>query len=1383
MKQIIQFLILLLFGINVLPAQSTVGFNHIDNEDGLSGNSVLTILQDYEGFMWFGTRYGLNRYDGYEIVNYYSIPNNTNTINNNHVNKIFEDSNNNLWILTNNGISKYDRLNDVFTRVVINDNNSFITNNIWIDMLEDEQGNMYLLNPDYFVKLKSSKTNAVAFEIIEHVNFIDNRAKCMYINKSGMLWIGTKKGVFIFDNDKLTKYNLKLNNINVNYIYPLKNGMLAFATENSGLVLLNEINQSTKVYKYNKNNENSLINNRVRSVFESEKGNIWIGTREGLSIFNQISGKIQNFIHKSINSKSISDNSIKTIYGDNQGGIWLGTYAGGVDYYHKQNSKFEHVKKDFTKQNTISSDKVSYLFKDKQSILWLGTEGRGLNKIDEKNGTIVPYSNYTGYYGAIDNIKSITEGEYPYLWLGTNGGLSRFNRETGEFNNYFHNPLDSNSISHNQIHSVIYDSGTLWIGTNGGGLNKYNINNNKFYSYKKVDNTNGIISNNINYLLKQKNGGIWLGTESGIDFILPDCESFNRSDEFLNFQEKLPVNKIIVLFIDNHNYLWIGTEGRGLFCVNTNSYDYQNITDNIDGFGKIIYGIEQDDDENIWVSTNKGLSKLTIEYSADSISLTRVNNYLKNDGLQGNQFSYRSSLKDEDGKIYFGGIHGYNAFYPKHISETIATPHVIFTNFEINYQKVKANQPNSPLKNDITQTKNITLNYDQQPVSITFAGQNYINPKNTYYSYMLVGADDDWIKSGKQRTLTYTHIKEGDYELRVKASDNNNEWGDNFSSLKIKVLPPYWRTWWAYIIYLLLTFAVISGVLIYSFKWLRLKNKLILEKLSKIKEQELHENKLRFFTDVSHELRTPLTLIISPLEKLVEDSKDSLRFNKEVKAIERNSKKMLLLIDQLLDLRKFEKGHAKLEIAEGNITRFIKETTLPFRELALAKGFAFSFTSSADDISLWFDRAKMEIVIHNLLSNAFKAIITDGNIEVRLSVIENANKKGDQKSFVKIEVEDNGKGIPKKYVDNIFNRFYQLKPNNNKTANSSGIGLELAMRMVKLHNGEINVISNEATKTKLGKTIFTILIPKTTHLQNNAQVAESNLSVNKKETFTTELLMSEYDDFEGDINNNTLEEILDFDTDKPILLVVEDEKEVRDFVAGLFTNNYKVKTAINGKDGWESIIKEIPDIIISDIMMPEIDGLELCRMIKLDKRTSHIPIILLTARTSVTFKYEGMETGADDYISKPFSAKYLAMRVKILLQQRKQIQDHFFRNSIIQPKELGISTLDQTLIKNAIHYIEENIDNPQLSVESLSLHLGLSRVHLYRKLKGITNITAIEFIRNIRLKRAAQLFEAGNHSIKEVRYNVGIGDATNFRSSFKKLYGVNPSEYIKQLSK
>jgi len=1383
MKQIIQFIFLLLFGFNVLPAQNTVGFKHIDNEDGLSGNSVLTIHQDYEGFMWFGTRYGLNKYDGYEIVNYYNIPNNTNTINSNHVNKIFEDSNNNLWVLTNNGICKYDRLNDVFIRVEITDDSSFLTNNIWVDMLEDKQDNMYLLNPDYFVKLKSSKTNVAGFEIIKHVNFIDNRAKCMYINKNGTLWIGTKKGVFIFDNDKLTKYDLKLKNINVNDIYPLKNGILAFATENSGLVLLNEINETTKVYQYNKNNNNSLINNRVRSVFQSENGNIWIGTREGLSIFNQITGKFQNFIHKSINSKSISDNSIKTIYGDNQGGIWLGTYAGGVDYYHKQNSKFEHVKKDFTKQNTISSDKVSYLFKDKQSILWLGTEGRGLNRIDEENGTIVPYSNYTGYYGAIDNIKSITEGDYPYLWIGTNGGLSRFNRKTGEFKNYFHNPLDSNSISHNQIHSVIYDSGTLWIGTNGGGLNKYNINNNKFYSYKKVDNTNGIISNNINHLLKEKKGGIWLGTESGIDFLLSDGESFKRTAEFIKFQEKLPANKVIVLFIDNHNYLWIGTEGRGLYCINTNSFDYYNITDDIDDFGKIIYGIEQDDEENIWVSTNKGLSKLTIDYSADSISLIRVNNYLKNDGLQGNQFSYRSSLKDEDGKIYFGGIHGYNAFYPKQISETIATPHVKFTNFEINYQKVKANQPNSPLKTDITQTKNITLNYDQQPVSITFAGQNYINPKNTYYSYMLVGADDDWIKSGKQRTLTYTHIKEGDYELRVKASDNNNEWGDNFSSLKIKVLPPYWRTWWAYIIYLLFTFAVISGVLIYSFKWLRLKNKLILEKLSKIKEQELHENKLRFFTDVSHELRTPLTLIISPLEKLVEDSKDSLRFNKEVKAIERNSKKMLLLIDQLLDLRKFEKGHAKLEIAEGNITHFIKETTLPFRELALTKGFTFSFTSSADDVSLWFDRAKMEIVIHNLLSNAFKAIITDGKIEVRLSVIENTNKNGNLNLFVKIEVEDNGKGIPKKFIDNIFNRFYQLKPNNNKNANSSGIGLELAMRMVKLHNGEINVISTEATKTELGKTIFTILIPKTIHLQNNTQLVEDNESTNIRETFTTELLVSEYDDFEDDINNNTLEEILDFDTDKPILLVVEDNKEVRDFVAGLFTNNYNVKTAINGKDGWESIIKEIPDIIISDIMMPEIDGLELCRMIKLDKRTSHIPVILLTARTSVTFKYEGMETGADDYISKPFSAKYLAMRVKILLQQRKQIQDHFFRNSIIQPKELGISTLDQTLIKNAIHYIEENIDNPQLSVESLSLHLGLSRVHLYRKLKGITNISAIEFIRNIRLKRAAQLFEAGNHSIKEVRYNVGIGDATNFRSSFKKLYGVNPSEYIKQLSK
>ncbi len=1386
MRHILRLQILIFFFFsNFIISQNTVRFEHINDENGMSGNSVLTIIQDFQGFMWFGTRYGLNRYDGYSVRSYYSIPSDSSSINNNFINKIYEDNKNDLWIATNTGINRYNRSKDKFTRMTIENDSLNISSINCLDIVEDAYGNFWVFSSESLFQLKFPDEDSNIIKIKAQFHFNENRLKCVYIDESNKLLIGTKNGLYQLINGKVILREIIINgktryDLNINRIYAINHEKLALATENTGLIVLNKINNETKNYLYEKDNKNSLINNRVRTVFQDEDGKIWLGTREGLSVLNYQDESFTNYIHKSIDLKSISDNSVKVIYGDDSGGIWIGTYAGGINYYHKQNSKFKHIKRDFINPNTISSDKVSYIYKDKKNTLWIGTEGRGLNRVNEENGVVKSYSNFSGYFGAIDNVKAIAESDEQFLWIGTNGGLSRFDRYTGKFKNFFHNQTDSNSISYNQIHSVLYDSGVLWIGTNGGGLNKYLINENRFLSFKKGNNANDIISNNINHLLKDDKDGIWIGTENGIDYLLPDGKLFNRSYNFSQLQNKLLRNKILVLLNDDHDYLWIGTEGNGVFCVNKKNYKLQKIADSNELVGNIIYSIEQDNNSNIWVSTNKGLSSFSLNYNTDSIALARVYNYKKKDGLQGNQFSYRSSFKDKSGKLYFGGIHGYNTFYPDQIEKILTTPPVVFTNFEINYKKVGVDQKDTPLRVDITQTTEIDLKYSQQPFSITYAGLNYINPENTFYSYKLMGVDDDWIKSGKQRTLTYTQLKEGNYELRVKASDNNNEWSDNYTKLSIKILPPYWRTWWAYLGYLLLTLIIIGGILMYTNNWFHLKNRLTLEKLSKEKEHELHEKKIRFFTDVSHELRTPLTLIISPLEKLISDSGNNLRFNKDIKAIERNSKKMLLLINQLLDLRKFEKGHAKLEISKGNIARFIKETTLPFRELALDKGYDFKFKSSSTKIPLWFDRAKMEIIIYNLLSNAFKAIISDGKIEIRISEFEKNDKKGRLNSYVKIEVEDNGKGIPKKSIDNIFDRFYQLKENKKRNIDSSGIGLELTKRMIKIHNGEISVKSIEASKNQLGKTVFTVLIPIKNNYTSDDQVIVKNETSKKGSLYTTELLKTENCDFRIETENNTLDEILDFGTEKPVLMIIEDNNEVREFVSDLFKSNYKVRTAINGRDGWNKIVKIIPDIIISDVMMPEMDGLELCRIIKSDKRTCHIPIILLTARTSITFKYEGMETGADDYISKPFSAKYLAMRVKGLLQQRKLMQDHFFRNSVIQPKELGLTSVDETLLKKAIQYIEINLDNPQLSVENLSSHLGLSRVHLYRKLKSITNISAIEFIRNVRLKKAAQLFEIGNHSIKEVRYIVGISDATNFRNSFKKLYGVNPSDFIKQ---
>ncbi|MDO5980195.1 two-component regulator propeller domain-containing protein [Flavivirga spongiicola] len=1386
MLKVLKYVLFYLLSISVYSQNSDIKFDYIDDNNGLSSNSVLSISQDSLGFMWFATRYGLNRYDGYEVKTYYRNTEDENSISNNHINKVFKDSNHNLWVATKSGVNRYNKNFDSFTRLEIKNNALDFTNDYFIDIIEDSNKSIWLLSLASLVKCRTFDIKNANPKLESYHDLSTIKPKCLYVDKENTIWIGAEEGLFIIKNKRLSPYKL-INTkhtetiISINKIYELDNGELALATENAGLQVLNIKSQRIINYLRNdNNNENSLVNDRVRSIFESKKGDIWLGTRDGLSVLNHEKNRVTNFLHKSIDQNSISDNSIKDIFEDNAGGIWLATYAGGVNYYHPENSKFKHIKRDFINSNSLSSDKISFLYKDKGGVLWIGTEGSGINRYNEGNGVIKSYSNFPDHYEALDNIKAIAESNNQYLWLGTNGGLSKFDKETHTFTNFTNNPLDPNSLSYDQIHSILHDSGILWIGTNGGGLNKFDISKNTFQVFKSNDSESGIISDNINHLLQEKNGGLWIGTEAGIDFLLPDKLNFNRSDAFKQLQRKLNPSINNVLFSDDHNYLWIGTEGDGLISINKDKHSIQFYT-RADGLpGNIVYAIEQDKKSNIWISTNKGLSKLTLNYLKDSIELVKVNNFNKKDGLQGNLFSYRSSFKDRFGMMYFGGVKGYNTFYPSQILDTSSRPSVIFTDFKINYETIKPGDKKSPLVTDITKASNITLKYDQQPFSFTYAGLQFINPNNLYYSYQLEGIDDDWVIAGKERTLTYTRLHEGSYELRIKASDNLNQWGDDYTKIAITILPPPWRSWWAYLLYVFVSILALIFAIYYTNKWFQLKNILALEKLSKEKEHELHERKVKFFTDVSHELRTPLTLILTPLEKLMDETKNNLKFNKKIRIIQNNSRKMLLLINQLLDLRKFETGHVKLEIAEGNISKFIKETTLPFREMAKIKGMDFSYKPSKPHISFCFDRVKMEIIIYNLLSNAFKAISSHGSVEVRLEELSKKDELGDVRPFVKIEVEDNGKGIPEKYTKSIFDRFYQSENDTQLGVNSSGIGLELTKRMVKLHQGTITVFSKMPTDTTAGKTIFTIEIPQGNIDLESKPIKREHAKGNEQSLYKTELLKSELYDYQVESESRKFDEILSLGKDTPALLVVEDNKSISNLICDLFKDDFKVRTAYNGKEGWNKILENIPDIVISDIMMPEMDGLELCRMLKTDKRTCHIPVILLTARTSVTFKYEGMETGADDYVKKPFSTKYLSMRVKSLLHQRKLVQEHLFRNSVIQPKELGLNSTDEVLLTKAVKYIEENLDNPELSVENLSNHLGLSRVHFYRKIKSIANVTAVDFIKNVRLKKAIQLLESDSYSIKEVRYLTGFNDATYFRTSFKKLFGVNPSQYIKE---
>jgi len=1387
----------------VFSQQGALRFRHLVDKDGLSSNSVLSICQDYRGFMWFGTRDGLNRYDGYEFRVYKNDSDDSTSISDNNVNIVFEDSHENLWIGTGNGLNRFDRAKNRFFRVMPEKDRFSLSNEFVKTIHEDRKGNIWIGTSGGLNKL-----NVKSGIINQFISVLDkeNNAKILnvdniYEDSRGNLWIGARNGLYLFRNGKIEPYYLYTSGKDhhlewIRVILEDRRGDLWIATEQNGVFLLNYATKEIVNYIQEQDNKNSLINNRVRTIFEDWDGTIWFGTREGLSIFDPGTNKFRNYEHSKYDPSSLSHNSIRDITGDNAHGIWIATYAGGVNYYHRNNSIFIHIKEEFGTTNTLSYNKISYLCKDRESILWIGTEGRGLNRYNENQGTFHQFINSgSDRHNALDNIKSITEADNGILWLGTIGGLSRFNKQKIEFLNFIHDPADTNSLSFNQVHSTLIDcNGNLWIGTNGGGLDRYIPELNGFRHHRNSDDPSSLISNNINVLLEDSKGKLWIGTQAGLDCYDPDNDRFIEFPDISGRRRIMPSTRILALFEDSHRRFWIGTEGRGLLLLNRFDYSLRNFTEK-DGLpNNVVNAILEDNKSNLWISTNRGISRLSFNESlGDGETRVSIKNFNEIEGLQGLQFYPHSAFKDIEGRLYFGGINGYNVFFPEQISDTLTTPQVVFTDFKIKYVSAKIDEEGSPLVKDISETEKVTLNYFQREFSVTFAGLNYLNPENIYYSYRLKGVDDQWNYLGNQRTITFAYLTAGEYELMVQASDNPNSWGKDYSSVMIKVLSPPWKSWWAYLLYALIGTGIIVGILLYTYRWIRLKNELALELLNKEKEKELHQMKIRFFTDISHELRTPLTLILAPLEKLVSDLKENFRLRNQLMMIRRNGKKMLALINQLLDLRKFETGHMELQAARGNISRFIRETTLSFREIAKIRGIHFNYIASEPVIEAWYDRNKLEIVLYNLLSNAFKATKTGSKIEVKVSEVKRESEEFyelDEKNelpedigkFVKIIVEDCGKGMPPELLKQIFDRFYQIEAHETDGTISTGVGLELTKRMVELHRGVISVKSVEATNDKPGRTIFTILLPMGKSHLNPDQIIEDYRTSDDQSLYQKELLSSEVFVDQLEATAEDLDNIPDMIKDKPLMVVVEDNAEVCMFIRNLFKNKFKVHTACNGKEGWDVILKIVPDIIISDVMMPEMDGIELCRLVKTDKRTSHIPVILLTARTAVTFKYEGLETGADDYIHKPFSSEYLCIRVKNLIRQRQLMQEHFFRNSFLRPEDLAITSADEKILRKAIQKIENNIDDPDLNVDNLSRDIGLSRVHFYRKIKFLTNLTAVEFIRSIRLKKAAQLLEQGKLNVSEIRYMVGIQDAEYFRTSFKKQFGLTPKEYAKQNS-
>ena len=1335
-----------------LKENQALKFKQFSLAEGLSQSSVLCILQDREGFLWFGTRDGLNRFDGHNFINYRHNSQDTHSLSNNFIRSLFQDEQGDIWVGTMNGLNKFIPEENNFQRYSHKKDTLIKTKEIW-DITADKNQNIWLATNLGLEKI-NLKSNTITEYTENNKELSSNKIRSLCIQNKGDIWICNTENIDVFnsENHKHKTFLYPPSTIKKetdNYapvIYEDKEGTMWLGYQN-GLWFFNKETKDFQKFKIQTNTIQS-ISSEVRSVFQDYLGHLWVGTYTGLYIIDKDKTFIRHFQHQENNPSSLSQNSIYEIFEDTKKDIWIGTYAGGINYYDRNYDLFKSFTAGLTKSK-LNYKVVSSIAEDEHQNLWIGTEGGGINFYNKSTQLFEYYTHDSKNPNSIsaDNVKSIIKTKKGNLWIGTHDGGLNFlevHKQPKVFKKYKNKLNDITSLSSNRVISLFEDeTNNIWVGTSGGGLNVFK--NNKIVRINDSLNSIGSIIYTISQA-SEKNT-LWVGGNKG----LAKLNTLTYKIEPLVYRKKQTyentVSAILDVYEDALHNLWIGTEGDGLYYYDakiqkSTKYDINNGLPN-----EVIYSVLPDDDNNLWLSTNNGLSRL-------NLSTRKFDNFNVSDGLTENEFNYGAAIKLKNNNLMFGGANGVNYFNPNHIVESSFIPPVSITSILVN------NQPFLAKNNELV------LKHHHNVFSFNFVALGYSKPKKCEYAYKLDGFDEEWNYIGNKRSATYTNLDAGTYTFKVKASNSNGVWNEKRATIKVKILPAPWKTWWAYFIYTIIIGIILLIIRKYSLLRIEEKNELKQERLEKEKLEEINQLKLQLFTNISHDFRTPLTLIIGPLESLIKEGRGNEFVQNQHKIMYRNAKTLLQLVNQLLDFRKSQSGKIQLKASRSNIVSFIENIKLSFDELARVRNINYSYTPSNTNIYLWYDKINLKKVILNLLSNAFKFTPDNGAISIDLSTINKKDKKGVSKDFVKLVVKDSGKGVPKKSIKLIFERFYQLEQNGN-VHTGTGIGLALAKSLIKLHHGSIKVVSKEGKGTS-----FIVLLPLgKNHLREDQIVDENkidqnqNLFLTNTSDFLSEDIVTENIETENEVTNKS-----------PTILVVEDNLEVRKFVKSNLKKNYNIIEAENGKVGLEITKNHIVDLIISDVMMPEMNGMEFCDKIKTNISTSHIPVILLTAKTSEESQKEGYKTGADAYILKPFDSTVLEIRVDNLIKARKALIEKYRKEIILEPKKVEVESEDELFLQKAINLIEDNMQNSEYTIQDFISDMGMSRSALYRKLKALTNQTIIEFIRTIKLKKARQLIVNTQLNISEIAFSLGFNDLKHFRKTFKELFNELPSE-------
>lgn len=1380
MKNIVLFMLLFLFHTVSLVAQKGQFFS---SEKELSSSLINSIYQDRRNYIWIATEDGLNKYDGIRFTTYVNDPSDSTSIKNNYIKSLFEDSHGRFWIGCINALHLYNRSTDNFKEVKMYNDQKRIHTHI-TSIIESEDGEIWIATSgEGIIRIKDDGA------VVKTDNELSARLSSLHLSSifqdsRGILWIAS-------ENQGLNRYDPKRDEVKIfnapaliggNQISSVcedADGNLFVGTLVNGLYRYNRFLEEFELVPYE--NNKTLP---VKSLLVDNKNRLFVGTDgRGMKMYNPEKKCLEDYQMKSA-PFDFSNMKVHAICQDKMGNIWTGLFQKGVFLDPENPNKFNFWGNKLLSQGIVGSDCVMSIWKDKKEELWIGTDNAGLYRISKK-GTTTHFAPDDTSNPTPNTILSMMEDEQGNIWLGSYlSGLFCFDRHQERCVSYDHSESSPHSVNddntaRNKIFALEKDrNNRLWIGTSGAGIYVFDLDKRQYIRhYTQTGTGDKRIPNNwINCITVDSRGLIWVGSYVGF-FSINGENGEVRHYTYEN--NSLPGNVVYCIAEDRKSNLWIGTtEGLAYFDRESERSVIYTTANGL--ASNVIRGLLEDDNGNIWLSTHSGISKFIVEDQ-------KFINYYGSDGLQGNEFSLGAAFKAADGEMFFGGINGVTSFKPAEINDQRIPPDVYLTSLSVMDKPVVSEQKSGKkviYSGFIADIDTIRLDYKDNMFALEFSTFYFGYSERIYYQYVLEGLNSQWMTTdpGVNR-INFTNISYGTYTLKVKAAIY-----DRTSAAKEIVLiitPPWYLTWWAKSLYAFLFLLLMFGIYRYVSERVKYKN----EMLRREHTEQINEGKLQFFINVSHEIRTPMTLIISPLEKLIAENKDQ-KTQKVYLLMYRNAQRILRLINQLMDVRKIDKGLMGVKMRQTDIVGFIDDLMQTFEFQADKRHIKFDFLHAVERLDVWIDLNNFDKVLVNILSNAFKFTPEDGEVTIRLQTGTDDTTSGPLHTYFEIVISDTGKGIEEYEIERIFERFYQIDNNGNETNFGTGIGLHLARSLVQLQHGTLSA----RNRSDMNGSEFIIRMP----------LGSDHLNITKGEPIAGDRVAFDVGAAEGDAEKSATgvvkasgmaegrrqaTVVSDVAADEPKIkmkaktkyrvLIVDDEDEIRRYLMDELADTFKVFEAVNGKEALSFVLKEKPNLVLSDIMMPEMDGITLTKKIKSNVNINHIPIVLVTAKATDRDKAEGFDTGADAYVAKPFHLELLKKRILSILENRERLEpkisDSEEHKSLIKPVTLRSS--DEILYGKIIRLINENIADPDLNVEFLANGVGLSRVHLHRKLKELTNQSARDFIRTIRLNQAADLLKNQKLTVSEVAYALGYSNLSHFSNSFREFHGMSPKEF------